>query len=85
MKHLNTLCSMGKHEAGLTQCKVSLCHLEILLVLLDFDHKMGDVVVNLSVARDLSCQAPIISLGHCVLKKVEVTSWSGEQVAEPCR
>ena len=28
-------------------------------------------------------QASVINLGHCVLKKVEVTPWSGEQVTEP--
>jgi hypothetical protein len=77
------LCSTGEHKAGLTQRKVSLCCFEVPLVLLDLDCNMGDLVIKLPVACDLPHQAPIISLSHRVLKKVEVASWPGEQMVEP--
>jgi hypothetical protein len=50
----------------------------ILLILLDFDCKVGDVIVDLPIARDLPHQAPIISFGHSVLEEVEIAPWPGE-------
>jgi hypothetical protein len=83
-KWLHMFHGMGEHEAGLTGHKTHPGGVKIPLVLLNLDGKCGDVVVNLAVACDLPCQAPIVGFGHCGLKDVDVATWPGEHVLEPC-
>jgi hypothetical protein len=70
--------SPGEHKVGLTQCKVGPHHFEVPLVFFDFDCEMCDVIIDLPVPCDLSCQTPVVDLGHGVLEEVEVTPWSHE-------
>jgi hypothetical protein len=74
----------GKHEMGLTCGKAGPCCFEVPLIFLNLECKMGDVIVNLPIPRDLSCQASIVSVGHGGLENVKVTARAGEHVPEPC-
>jgi hypothetical protein len=85
MKCLNMLCGSGHHKVGLTRCKVGPCHFKVPLVLLDLDCKVGDIIINLPVPRNFSCQAPIVSVSHCGLEDVEVTTRASEHMPEPRR
>jgi hypothetical protein len=76
--------SSGEHETGLTQCKIGSHRFEVSLTLLDLDREMGDIIVDLPVPRDFSCQTPVIGVSHSSLKDVEVAAGSGEHVSEPC-
>jgi hypothetical protein len=75
-------CGTSEHEVGLTCHKASLCSVEVVLVLLKFDHNGGDIVVDLPVACNFLCQAPVVTLGHPCLENVEITAGAGEHVAE---
>jgi hypothetical protein len=79
------LCGSGHYKTGLTRCKVGLHYFKIPLILFDFDHEMGDVIIDLPVPCDFLCQAPIIGVGHSGLEYMEVATRTGEHVLEPCR
>jgi hypothetical protein len=54
-----------------------------VLIPLKLDSQGHDVVVNLSISRDLLSQAPVISLGHCHLEDLEVAARASEHVLKP--
>jgi hypothetical protein len=74
----------GEHKAGHIGCKVGSCCLKVPLILLNFDRKVGDVIIDLPVSRNLSRQAPVIGVGYGGLEDVKVTARTGEHVSKPC-
>jgi hypothetical protein len=76
---------MRKRETGFAATEASTCGVQVALILFNFDGHRGDIVVELSVPSDLPRETPVICIGHRTLQDVEVTPWSGEQVAEPWR
>jgi hypothetical protein len=84
VKGFDMFCSMREHKLGLTQHETCSCSIEVSLVLLNFDRKVGDVVIDLPIPSDLSCQAPVVSVSHSGLKDLKFAAGAGEQVSEPC-
>jgi hypothetical protein len=83
VERLDVFGSVGKHEVGLTRHEAGPRGIEVMLVLLDLDGQCGDVIINLLVSHDLSCQPPVVGLGHHRLEDVKVATWTSEHVAEP--
>jgi hypothetical protein len=54
-----------------------------MLVPLKFNRQCCDVVVDLVVVRDLVSQPPVVSVSHCHLKDLEVTTRASEHMVEP--
>ena len=82
-KQLDVLCSLGEHKMGLTCSETSLGCLKVLLIFLDFDGKVGDIIVDFPILCDLPRQAPVVSIGHHGLEDVEVAPRASEHVPEP--
>jgi hypothetical protein len=80
---LNTFHGTGKHKTGLTGHEAGLCGVDVMLVPLKFDCQRCDVVVDLVVVCDLASQPPVVSVGHCHLKDLKVTTRASEHMVEP--
>jgi hypothetical protein len=61
-----------------------MCGIEVVLILLNLDCKVGDIIVNLSVPSDLVHQTPVISVSHSSLEDLEFAAQASEQMVEPC-
>jgi hypothetical protein len=60
-------------------------HVEVTLVLFNFDGDCCDVVIDFAVARNFTGQAPVVCVSHSLLQDLEVAPWSCEHIPEPAR
>jgi hypothetical protein len=63
LEHVDSLGSLGEHEARLTSHKVCPSNVNVLLIHLKLGSQCGNVIVELSIVDDLPSQPLVVGLG----------------------
>jgi hypothetical protein len=75
----------SEHKARFIWCEAGSCSVDVPLVFFKTCHERCDVVIDLTIARNLSYEAPIVGVGDGLLEDLKVALRSSEHVVEPRR
>ena len=82
-KMLDLLIGLGHGEPCLAQGASVACCVELRLKHLDLDGAFSNLVVELSVSKDITGQAPVVEIFNAPLKYGELVWLTNEEVSEP--